>query len=115
MTRGLFDKMQPDLVHIMIRTKLGHGITAHLGSVGMGEVFQAIESSRQSRKSMASRNDRQHCRRGCSVNSPRRVGFLLTTLLMSVAASAQQPTNAGGRFAVAPGPHAVGFRLLVDQ
>ena len=45
----------------------------------------------------------------------RRVGFLLTTLLMSVAASAQQPTNAGNRFGLAPGPHAVGFRLLVEQ
>ena len=25
--------MQPDFVHIMIRTKLGHEITAHLGSL----------------------------------------------------------------------------------
>ncbi|HXP85844.1 MAG TPA: tetratricopeptide repeat protein [Bryobacteraceae bacterium] len=98
----------------MIRTKLGHEITAHLGSVGMGEVFQTTQSSRRSRKSMASRNDRQHCRGGCSVNR-RRVGFLLTTLLMSVAASAQQPTNAGDTFGLAPGPHAVGFRLLVEQ
>ena len=63
---------------------------------------------------MASRNDRQHCRGGCSVKR-RRVGFLLTTLLMSVAASAQQPTNAGDRFGLAPGPHDVGFRLLVEQ
>ena len=63
---------------------------------------------------MASRNDRQHCRGGCSVNR-RRVGFLLTTLLMPVAASAQQPTNAGDRFGLAPGPQAVGFRLLVEQ
>jgi hypothetical protein len=98
----------------MFGTKLGHEITAHLGSVGMGEVFQTIDSSRRFRTSMASRNDRQHCRGGCSVNS-RRVGFLLTTLLMSVAASAQQPTNAGDRFGLAPGPQAVGFRLLVEQ
>ena len=63
---------------------------------------------------MASRNDRQHCRGGCSVNR-RRVGFLLTTLLMSVAAAAQQPTSAGERFGLGPGPHAVGFRLLVEQ
>src|SRR6516225_2496181 len=40
---------------------------------------------------------------------------LLTTLLMSVAASAQQPTNVGDRFGLAPGPHAVGFRLLVEE
>src|SRR5215470_12502604 len=45
----------------------------------------------------------------------RRVGFLLTTLLLSVAASAQQPTKAGDRFGLAPGPHAVGFRLLVEE
>ena len=63
---------------------------------------------------MASRNDRQHCRGGCSVNR-RRVGFLLTTLLMPAAASAQRPTNAGDRFGLAPGPEAVGFRLLVEQ
>ncbi len=63
---------------------------------------------------MASRNDRQHCRGGCRVNR-RRLGFLLTALLMSVAASAQQPTNAGDRLGLAPGPHAVGFRLLVEQ
>jgi len=68
----------------MIGTKLGHEITAHLGSVGM----------RMNR---------------------RRVGFLLTTLLMSVAASAQQPTNAGDRFGLEPGQHAVGFRLLAEQ
>lgn len=80
----------------------------------MGEVFQTNESSRGSRKSMASRNDRQQCRAGRSVNR-RHVGFLLTTLLMSVAASAQQPTNAGDGFGLAPGPRAVGFRLLVEQ
>lgn len=97
----------------MVGAKLGNEITAHLGSVGTGEAFQTTESSCQSRKSMASRNDRQRCRGGCSVNS--RVGFLLSTLLMSVAASAQQPTNAGDRFGLAPGPHAVGFRLLVEQ
>src|SRR5215472_301403 len=45
----------------------------------------------------------------------RRVGFLLITLLLSVAASAQQTTNAGDRFGLAPGPHPVGFRLLVEQ
>ncbi|HEY7334120.1 MAG TPA: tetratricopeptide repeat protein [Bryobacteraceae bacterium] len=77
----------------------------------MGQVFQSL---RRSRKSIASRKDRPHCRGGCGINR-RRVGFLLTTLLLSVAASAQQPTNAGDRFGLAPGPHAVGFRLLVEQ
>jgi len=65
-------------------------------------------------KSRCTWDDRQHCRSGCSVNS-RRVGFLLATVLMSVAAPAQQPTNAGDRFGLAPGPHVVGFRLLVEQ
>jgi hypothetical protein len=97
-----------------MRTKLGHEITKHLESAGMGEVFQTTESSRRSCKSMASRNDRQHGSGGSSVNR-RRVGFLLTTLLLSTPASAQQPTNAGDRFGLAPGPHAVGFRFLVEQ
>lgn len=78
------------------------------------EVFQTTDSSRRSHNLMASRDDRRHCRAACSVNR-RRVGFLLTTLLMSVAASAQRPTNAGDRFGLAPGPHAVGFRLLAEQ
>jgi DNA-binding transcriptional LysR family regulator len=30
----------------MIGTKLGHEITAHLGSVGMGEVFQTTDLTR---------------------------------------------------------------------
>ncbi len=62
---------------------------------------------------MASRNDPQDCRGGGSVNRSR-VGFLLATLLMPVATSAQQP-NPGDRFGLAPGQHTVGFRLLVEQ
>ena len=91
------------------RTLRNHGAPRFFDVPGL-----ARDSSRRSRISMASRNDRQHCRGGCSVKR-RRVGFLLTTLLMSVAASAQQPTNAGDRFGLAPGPHDVGFRLLVEQ
>jgi dienelactone hydrolase len=43
------------------------------------------------------------------------LGFWLTILLLPAAACAQQPTNAGGRFGLAKGPHAVGFRLLAEQ
>jgi hypothetical protein len=94
----------------MIRTE----VTAHVGSVGMEEVFQTTASTCRFRKLMASRNDRQPPRGGCSVNRGR-VGVLVTTLLISVAASAQQPTSAGDRFGLAPGPYAVGFRLFVEQ
>src|SRR5215470_2759537 len=45
----------------------------------------------------------------------RRGALLLATLLMSVAASGQQPTKAGDRFGLEPGQHAVGFRLLAEQ
>lgn len=80
----------------------------------MGKVVQTTESSRRFCKSMALGNHRRHCSVGCWVNR-RRVGFSLIVLLMPLAASAQQPTTAGDRFGLAPGPHAVGFRLLVEQ
>ena len=78
------------------------------------EVFQTTESLPLFRESTASPDNRQHCRGGCSINR-RRVGFLLATLWMSAATVAQQPTNASDRFGLAPGPYAVGFRLLVEQ
>src|SRR5215831_14367264 len=46
MTYGRFDRIRcPDFVHIMIGTKLAHyEITSHIGSGGMGDVYQATDA-----------------------------------------------------------------------
>jgi serine/threonine protein kinase len=40
-----FDRMRPDFVHTMIGTRVAHyEITSHLGTGGMGDVYQATDS-----------------------------------------------------------------------
>src|SRR5207302_1679320 len=90
----------------MIGTKLGHEITAYRA---WHEIHRADPAHRWLREMIGS------TAAAVAASKRRRVGFLLTTLLMSVAAAAQQPTSAGERFGLGPGPHAVGFRLLVEQ
>src|SRR5215831_969095 len=45
MTCSLFDKIRPRFHHTMIGTKLAHyEITSHIGSGGMGDVYEAIDT-----------------------------------------------------------------------
>src|SRR5215472_14743006 len=45
MRYGFFDRIRVQISHIMIGTKLAHyEITSHIGSGGMGEVYQATDT-----------------------------------------------------------------------